>query len=1065
MPPLERDTVAIPVTKGANPTTRARLLPAGELLEAKNSRFSGQGSEKRTGHTDARVAAGAYPAAIPEFPHFIPTLTPYGEKLLSADYLYGWGYITGPNDDGDNASLSGPYPEAGVTVGGASRDNELLTWNGHRLFSYTPSNGGQMAGYDAVMPALRASPIAKTNYAQNAPDACDSGRMRVVVALDPVTNATRLTILDSVTGATLVRDYSLDIVKPARVINMGTWFHVIGINAGNNLVSYNFNESNIATISTVSFGAASYWDVWKHDDSLAYVIKSTVGVADAKCYSIKTTGTVTDTINLDVNGEEVLECSVASFAATGRLGVVYCTSATSLTPNRIFGCFFHLDGTRYSSPTELLDFSATGMESHPRRVSVAPRWLYSGSGFECFDAYASGYTGTQVNTYSWYLTGSGLTLAPTHTAFHLSLASRAFRVGNRTYVWASNNSTLQSLWVLLDSSLKIVGAIDFAVANPQGYDDDAHLASVNFNTGTTKDRCVFQMALGYRVRVPTTSDQTGLYTEASVHYLELDFMPRLRAAQAGRCTYFAGAQLWQYDGSEVVEAGFHLAPEFTLTEDAGGALTALGTYSYRVDLCYRNAQNEEVRSHSLLVQTTLTGANQSIKLKIKPGLTRRENAYILVFRNAMVASAPTTTWNLINSRDPSSADFIINDQSVAFIDWEDSGAVTDTAGQSRELHPGNNSSFLYPFAAPACEIVAAGADRLWVAGGELPAGQIAPSRLFDPGEVPAFNANINRQVDRGNEPISAVGFIGGITVVFRPQAAYILDGDGPDNYASGYWSPARLALADSGAVSQESLALINGGLLFQSRAGIRAIGPGGAFTAVGQPMDDEITALTIRGAVVVPKFQEVRWYGDTKTVVYNYAEDAWSTWTVQGVGAVFNPSSGLAAVFVNNSSLWIESEGVYSDAGTPYEHRVRFPWLHAGGLGDFQRVRRISGIGEWDGVPHQVRVEMYYDEREHLAEYWDWDVPDTSQNTDTWGAATWGAGTWGDTANDTMHDSVWRWRRRPRRQKCSVFSVAVSDRGLTNTRGFVLTVLGLELAKKPGLDRVPGAGGTSANRG
>ena len=62
--PLQRDTVAIPVTKGVNTTVKGRLLPADELLEAKNSRFFGGGSSKRTGHAAVRAVAGAYPEGI-----------------------------------------------------------------------------------------------------------------------------------------------------------------------------------------------------------------------------------------------------------------------------------------------------------------------------------------------------------------------------------------------------------------------------------------------------------------------------------------------------------------------------------------------------------------------------------------------------------------------------------------------------------------------------------------------------------------------------------------------------------------------------------------------------------------------------------------------------------------------------------------------------------------------------------------------------------------------------------------------------------------------------------------
>lgn len=57
-----------------------------------------------------------------------------------------------------------------------------------------------------------------------------------------------------------------------------------------------------------------------------------------------------------------------------------------------------------------------------------------------------------------------------------------------------------------------------------------------------------------------------------------------------------------------------------------------------------------------------------------------------------------------------------------------------------------------------------------------------------------------------------------------------------------------------------------------------------------------------------------------------------------------------------------------------------------------------------------------------------------------------------------LRDSVWRWRRRLNRQKCSVISVAIDDH-YTAGPGFVLNALALELGRKPGLDRIPWRGG------
>lgn len=1102
MQPLTKETVAVPVVRGVELRTAARMVPPSSLLEALNSRLSG-GSRKRFGHVEHRIRSGSYPASTLRPNLTAPSLTPWGTKSLDDSFLQGWGYYISENhlsttDVGDSFLVS-EYPEAGYGFGIARRDNELLTWNGTRLFSHAASQAvsGRHGVVDpAVLPAMRAAQIAKSNRPQNFPDAADTGTVRMVTWLDADASQVYYSLYDTERGAPLVSEASLGFTDPynPRCFSLGNWFHVLALEQSTGkLLMKSINQGNVANVVTRSLGDCErFYDFWKIDDTTAVLVINRDGTNVVLYYAVasgEVSPDYTSNVPVDYTGTDVEEVAICHSPVTGELGFTYISlvggdrtikAEVANTSGTILGV---------AHTVETID---SAYSDQPTRLTIAPRWIKTlavggevPSGdralFDVYWSHSDETTGT-VNRQRY--SRDALEGSPLHK-WHQQIVSHAFRVGDRTYVWSAHASVLQSTWFLLDENLDPVGKLDFSVANVPAYataaSRDIHLASVNWsNMGTVKDQCVFHLALGYKERVATTADPaelTNLFTEPGVQFVELDFLPRLRSAQAGRCTYFAGAQLWSYDGEELTEAGFHLSPELfdVPTQGTGGALTALGTYVYRADLCYRNAQNEEVRSHSIIFDPVeLTGGNNKITLTFKTMLTRRTDAYILIFRNAMVAAAPTSIWNLLNSRDPTSASFLINDQTQKTVTYEDAGAVSDADIQAREPHPGNSGTWVQPFSAPACELVAAGKSRLWVAGGELPPGQIAPSRLFTTGETPSFNANINIQVDRNAEPITALGFLGDVAAIFRYSQTYLQDGDGPDNEANGYWPTTRLGLSDSGAISQESLALIASGLLYQSPAGFRSINAAGGLVnrtaettgVMGAPVDSIAKDFLVAGAVVVPEDQEVRWYGPTGTMVYNYLEESWSTWTCAALGAVLNPTSDRAALVTSGGLLWLEDESVWEDGDRRYEHRVRFPWLHGGSVGDFQRVRRILGLGAWDPTqPHTVRVEIYYDEREHLEEYWEWTVPDDSQNEDTWGSATWGAGSWGDTSGYPHEDSVWRWRRRPARQKCSVFSVAVSDAHSAGP-GFTLVALGVELARKSGLDRVPWTTGgiTASNR-
>jgi hypothetical protein len=154
----------------------------------------------------------------------------------------------------------------------------------------------------------------------------------------------------------------------------------------------------------------------------------------------------------------------------------------------------------------------------------------------------------------------------------------------------------------------------------------------------------------------------------------------------------------------------------------------------------------------------------------------------------------------------------------------------------------------------------------------------------------------------------------------------------------------------------------------------------------------------LAGTLVSGPDQEVRFYArsGSSSLVYNYQYDIWTTWSVTAAGVARNPDTGLAILANPRGYLWEETDGVWKDAGSPYNHRIRFAWIRKGDLMDFQRVRRIGALGTWD-EPHSVHVDVYYDEREFAEEWFDWDVPDESQNTTAFGEGDFGDGAFGDT--------------------------------------------------------------------
>lgn len=1099
---LEKETVAIPFVSGIQPNTRARLLDPAKLLVAENCQYIlDQGPQRRNGHTGRVVRTSASyvdmgglttPAAAASRQTF-STANPG----LPASWVYGWG-VRNPNDVGSATSNNyastiatnevSPYPDVGQLFGAAVRDDEAVVWDGHRLFSYTPSQSSKFGESMSVgsvtttrgpfcAPALRSRPVAKASGSQFQPDACDNGVLRLVVWVNTGTASFSYSVYDSKSGAALVNAQSvaLSSVRTLRCLCVGPWFHILTTDpTGNTATLRSFHQDSPSTLKTLALGAVdNNLDVKKISESRFAVLYLKTGTLTLTIFNAD--GSAVSTFNPNTAGagtpatNSPICLGVDSY---NNLAAIWLSGAGS--PWRMWFRSYSQGGT-------VLATEDLGLVNALRHITMAPKvvghrnrpdqnvWIV----YSEIDSAGIPRVDTQI------VFPGQATSVLTASAYRTVLASHAFTVGDRVFVWCASwitgGADLQRTWFLCDETMKPVGKLAYGLANPDLAGLTYTLKSVNWHTDDTaqlmKDRIVYHGALGYNMRVTTSAasaSPNGQFAEASINFYELDFLPKLRWGQAGRATYFAGAQLWAYDGAEVVEAGFHMAPEGVtgVPTGAGGNLSA-GVYRYRVDLCHKNAQNEEVRSWSLVTAPITAALNGLITLTIPTmPMTRRAGTYFLIYRTEHDGSV----YYLCNDRNPSGTSFVANDTtvpSVTFVDVSSDASITP-----REYHPANaGGNYIDPLPAPACEIVAAGRDRLWLAGGELSRGEVAPSRLFSPGETPAFSPALNIQVDRNFEPITAIGFLGEIGVFFRRINAYILDSDGPDNSLVGSWAEPRLAIADTGCVAQETLALTTVGLWFQSPAGIRLFNNGGA---MDPKAGIDVDVLSVPGdyaaAVVVPQHTQARWYSRDPTkpsLILDYSSNTWVTWTgVTCVGAIFWPVTNLAVLGRGDGVLWQETDGEVSDNGASFEMRLKLAWLHGGNLGDFQRVRRFALYGEC-ATSLSLRVRLYHDEHDFHTEEMFVNFPADQQfNSSTWGeSATWGEfGAWGDDSNTTevLGSSLWfrdgkfRFRKRPGRQKCSVFSIELSDQGAMSA-GFSPVVLALEIARKPGLDRIPTA--------
>lgn len=1096
------EVVGVPFAKGVDLRTRARLVAPTNLLKAENVAFPATaGVSKRFGHSSRTARTSA---AIPQQSPINPDTGSgvawsklYQDKTVPSNWLYGWGLLDASETDSSATPSSGtvsPHPNAGVLLGSATRDNEELVWDGFRLFS-SPLSGVQSAVFGEAQkspsadgstnlpsaslsaPFVSTSPIAKGALAQLQGCVSDTGRIKVVTWLEG--SEAYASVYDSVSSAplrlriNLATDTGVSLTPVGiRSVPIGGWVHVFVSESGaSKIYRMSVSESNpTATFTSTDLGScAGAFDVRKINDSaVALVLQDSSNNALLTYFApsgspLSSPAPQRTTL---VNSTHVGVLGFDVHPVTGHLGLAW----QDTTSTDIRAQIFTQNGLAVAA-----SFTAvTLMASSTTRVSVGAHYIQPSSTtqvvkFQLFVDANPGDSGAQfLLTKSFTADG---TMSAESTRLNVYLASQAFRVGAYPFALTALKSPLQTTYFIMDCGLYPVGKMEYGTASVMD-NDTGWIVPVNFKDGVVpKDRMVFHTALMYNLRVdassqkglaPGTTNVNAVFTEASIKECRIDFLPRLRSVQAGRCTYFAGAQVWEYDGRTCVEAGFHHGAEDAMVAirdaAAGGALVPGAKYRYYIQPAYRNAQGEEVRGPGFLTsEHTVAAANDSLQLELPYIITRRTDAYYLVYRNENSG----TLWYLITSRDPASCPA----NSVTGSFYVDK--LSDANLIKNELAPANPVGYLETYSAPACEVISFGKDRVWVAGGEIPPGQIFASRLFQPMQAAAFNPELGMLVSRGADPVTGIGFVEDTGVVFLRDKTFIIEGDGPDNLGTGAWQSPRLALAEVGSVSPESVGLIPHGLAFQSPAGIRLIGPGGELVPLGLDVDPVAKSKNITATVVVPDDQQIRFYSvDSDALVYDYLQQTWSTWTgLHCWGAVKAPNQRRALLARPNGEAWSEVEGLYSDAGAGYMMRVRTAWLHAGQIGGFQRVRRVGFFGEISAVDFPFTVTYFYDESVIATETRTWDTS-ADLNTDAWGgngdiATFWGDGAWGDSFVDTstsstaeLRERVFRVRFRTARQKCSAISVEFDD-GAVIGPGVTATAVFLEVGSRAGVDRIP----------
>lgn len=267
-------------------------------------------------------------------------------------------------------------------------------------------------------------------------------------------------------------------------------------------------------------------------------------------------------------------------------------------------------------------------------------------------------------------------------------------------------------------------------------------------------------------------------------------------------------------------------------------------------------------------------------------------------------------------------------------------------------------------------------------------------------------------------PITALASMDNNLIVFKRDAIYYINGNGPDITGSnGSFSDPVFITSTVGCTNPQSIVLTPNGIMFQSDKGIWILGRDLSTSYIGAPAED-YTLANVTSAIAVPGTNQVRFTLDNTTaVMYDYYYAQWGNW---------KNISALSSVVYQNLHTYLDTYGqivqetpnAYLDVSTPVLIGFTTAWFNLAGLQGFERFYSLNLLGQYI-TPHFLQVQIGFDYNPGITQTI---MIDPINYTAPYGSDNlYGNNTYGGLTN------VEKWRVFPNRQKCGSFQITIQE--------------------------------------
>jgi hypothetical protein len=443
----------------------------------------------------------------------------------------------------------------------------------------------------------------------------------------------------------------------------------------------------------------------------------------------------------------------------------------------------------------------------------------------------------------------------------------------------------------------------------------------------------------------------------------------LQATRLGDSLVLCGGVTMAYDGAIVHPQGFLLAPEVsTIDATAAGAIS--GNVQWQFAWEWLDAAGQLHRS-APSEATTLTGlSSKKVMFYVNTLIfdPRGEAIRLVGYRTAnngvILNRLPATVFNNQYSGTSMSPGTTIR----PVFRFEDDAADADIAGNAILYTVGGELPNDPP---PACRVVCASRNRLFVAGGD-DEDVVTFTKPVSKNAAPAFSLAFTRRISSVPGPITGIAALDDKVIVFKNPGIFWWSGNGPSvSGVNDDSSATQLLTAELGCVSASSLVTTQDGIYFQSAKGLWLLTRSLELVHVGAPAQ-AYNEQTVVSAVMLPWTTQIR-FGcvEDTALVYHYrmlapfagAAGAIGQWTTFSNHAQMGATiwRGEYAFVRANGSVWVENDG-FEDPTGPIGSVVKTAWLKASGPLQSAQYRQFALMGAYAG-PHKLRIDIAYDYR------------------------------------------------------------------------------------------------------